>query len=130
MRLTVMTLFVHDQDQAVRFFVDRLGFVVSEDSRMGDYRWLLVRAPGTPDVAINLELAKTDDERALVGKQGGSKALFGFTTDDCRRDFRAMQDRGVTFEGEPQTTPFGIGVMLQDLYGNKMYLCEEPHDNA
>lgn len=129
MRLTVMTLFVHDQDEAVRFFVDRLGLVVSEDSRMGDYRWLLVRAPGTPDVAINLERAMTEDQRALVGKQGGGKALFGFVTDDCRRDFRAMQARGVTFEGEPEAMPFGVGVMLHDLYGNKMYLCEEARGN-
>src|SRR5262245_12452491 len=70
MRLSVVTLFVNDQDQALRFFVDRLGFVVSEDNRLGDYRWLLVRAPDTADVAINLALATTSDQRALVGKQG------------------------------------------------------------
>jgi len=126
MRLTVLTLFVHDQDHALRCFVDGFGFVVSEDSRMGDYRWLLVRAPGTPDVAINLELAQTDVQRALVGKQGGGKAFLGLTTDDCWRDFQAMKARGVAFEGEPQTMPFGIGVMMQDLYGNKLFLCEEP----
>jgi catechol 2,3-dioxygenase-like lactoylglutathione lyase family enzyme len=45
MRLSVFTLFVNDQDQALRFYVDRLGFVVSEDSQLGDYRWLLVSAP-------------------------------------------------------------------------------------
>src|SRR5262245_5762224 len=126
MRLTVFTLFVNDQELALRFFVDQLGFVVSEDLRMGEYRWLLVRAPGTPDVAVNLELAKTAEQRALVGKQAGSAPLFGLTTDDCRRDFLAMRARGVTFEGEPQTMPHGTGVMLQDLYGNKLYLNQEP----
>src|SRR5262249_46144633 len=125
-RLTVFTLFVNDQDQALRFFVDQLGFVVSEDNRMGDYRWLLVCAPETPDVAINLKLATTADQRALVGRQGGGAPLLALTTDDCGRDFLAMKSRGVTFEGEPQTMPFGTGVMLQDLYGNKMYLNEEP----
>jgi hypothetical protein len=125
MRLSVMTLFVHDQDQALRYFVDQLGFVVSEDARMGDYRWLLVHAPGTPDVAINLELAKNAEQRALVGKQGGDAALFGLTTDDCRRDFLSLKARGVIFEGEPQTMPHGTGVMLRDLYGNKRYLNEE-----
>ena len=73
MRLTVFTLFVNDQDQALRFYVGRLGFVVSEDNRMGDYRWLLVRAPETQDVAINLELARTPDQQALVGNQGAGK---------------------------------------------------------
>jgi len=128
MRLNVFTLFVNDQDQALRFFVDQLGFVVSEDNRLGDYRWLLVRAPDTPDVAINLELARTEDQRALVGKQGGGKPLFGLTTDDCWRDFRGMQARGVTFDGEPQTMPYGTGVTLQDLNGNKLYLNQDPAD--
>ena len=126
MRLSVFTLFVNDQDQALGFYVDRLGFVVSEDNRMGDYRWLLVRAPETPDVAINLELAQTPDQRALVGKQGGGKPLFALATDNCSRDFQAMKARGVTFDGEPQTMPFGTGVTLNDLYGNKIYLNEDP----
>jgi len=126
MRLSVFTLFVNDQDQALGFYVDRLGFVVSEDNRMGDYRWLLVRAPETPDVAINLELAQTPDQGALVGKQGGGKPFFALATDNCSRDFQAMKARGVTFDGEPQTMPFGTGVTLNDLYGNKIYLNEDP----
>src|SRR5262249_16889625 len=66
MRLSVFTMFVNDQDQALRFYVDSLGFVLSEDNRMGDYRWLLVRAPETRDVAINRELARTPDQNGLV----------------------------------------------------------------
>lgn len=126
MRLHVFTLFVNDQDKALRYYVDQLGFQVAEDNWLGDYRWLLVRAPGTPDVAINLTLAKTDDQRALVGKQGGGLPLFGLTTDDCQRDFLAMTSRGVTFEGEPRVMPYGTGVTFQDLYGNKLYLNEDP----
>jgi catechol 2,3-dioxygenase-like lactoylglutathione lyase family enzyme len=125
MRLTVVKLFVKDQDEACRFYVDKLGFVVSEDNRLGDYRWLLVHPPDTPDVAINLELAKTDEQRALVGRQGGGQPLFGLATDDCRRDYSAMKTRGVAFEGEPATMPYGTGVMLQDLYGNKIYLNQD-----
>jgi len=126
MRLTVFTVFVNDQDQALQFYVDSLGFVLSEDNRMGDYRWLLVRAPDTPDVAINLELARTPDQQALVGKQGGGKPLFALATDNCRRDFQAMKARGVVFDGEPQTMPYGTGVTLNDLYGNNIYLNEDP----
>jgi len=69
MSLAVVKLLVNDQDQALHFFVDQAGFNVFEDNRLGDYRWLLVRAPGTSDVAINLSLATTDEQRALVGKQ-------------------------------------------------------------
>jgi catechol 2,3-dioxygenase-like lactoylglutathione lyase family enzyme len=126
MRLAVFTLFVNDQDQALRFYVDRLGFVVSEDNRMGDLRWLLVTAPGTADVAINLKLAETPDQRALVGKQAAGAPLFALATSDCRGDFEVMKARGVAFDGEPQTMPFGTGAMLNDLYGNKVYLNEDP----
>jgi len=127
MRLTIVKLFVNDQEAARRFYVDQLGFVVFEDNRLGDYRWLLVRPPDTLDVAINLELAQTAEQRALVGQQGGGQPLFGLTTDDCRRDYLAMKSRAVVFDGEPKTTPYGTGVLLQDLYGNKLYLNEDAH---
>jgi len=125
MRLSVFTLFVDDQDQALHFFVDQAGFTVLEDNRMGDFRWLIIGTPETP-VGITLKRADTPEQRALIGKQGGGAPLFGLTTDDCQRDFRVMKARGVTFEGEPRTMPFGTGVMFQDLYGNKFYLNEEP----
>jgi len=127
MRLTVVKLFVNNHEEARRFYVDRLGFVVSEDKQLGDYRWLLVRPPDTHDVAINLELAQTEQQRALVGQQGGGQPLFGLATDDCRRDYEALKTRGVVFDGEPKTMPYGTGVMLQDLYGNKLYLNEDVH---
>ena len=125
MRLTIVKLFVKDQEEARQFYVDKLGFVVSEDNQLGDYRWLLVRPPDTQEVAINLEPAKTEQQRALVGQQGGGLAIFGLATDDCRRDYRAMKARGVVFEGEPKRVPYGTGVLLQDLYGNKLYLNED-----
>ena len=65
-RITVFKVFVRDQEQARRFYVDRLGFEVAEDRQLGDYRWLLVRAPDNVEFAITLELAKTSVERAIV----------------------------------------------------------------
>lgn len=126
MRLTVFKMFVTDQDEARRFYTEKLGFVVAEDKRLGDYRWLLVRPSDTNDVALNLEAARTEEQRALVGRQGGSEPVFGLSTDDCRRDYAAMKARGVVFDGEPTTMPYGTGVILRDLYGNKIYLNQEP----
>ena len=126
MRLTVFKMFVTDQDDARRFYTEKLGFVVAEDKRLGDYRWLLVRPSDTNDVALNLEAARTEEQRALVGRQGGSEPVFGLSTDDCRRDYAAMKARGVVFDGEPTAMPYGTGVMLRDLYGNKVYLNQEP----
>ena len=124
-KLSLFKLFVHDQDATLAFYVERLGFTVAEDRRLGAYRWLLVRAPDS-DVAINLEAATTPEEQALVGRQAASQPLFSLATDDCRRDHRALVQRGVTAEGEPVTMPYGTGVMLRDLYGNRIYLNEEP----
>jgi len=126
MRFTVFTLFVNNQDQALRFYVGRLGFTMTEDKRLGDYRWLLAAAPHSKEVGFNLELARTPEQQALVGKQGGGKPVFALGTDDCRGDYQTMKARGVTFDSEPRTMPYGTGVTLNDLYGNKIYLNEDP----
>jgi predicted enzyme related to lactoylglutathione lyase len=125
-KLTVFKIFVHDHDAALRFYVDELGFVVAEDRRLGDYRWLVIRAPGDAQVGLALELARTDEERALVGRQAARQPLFGLATDDCLRDYGVLRARGVRFDGEPRVMPYGTGVMLQDLYGNRIYLNQEP----
>jgi len=125
-KVTVFKLFTRDQDEALRFYTEKLGFVLAEDARLGDYRWLVIRAPDNEEVSINLELATTPEERALVGRQGGRKPVFGITTDDCLRDYRELSARGVRFESEPRVQPYGTGVTLEDLYGNKIYLQQEP----
>ena len=125
-KLTTFKVYVLDQEEAREFYVNQLGFKVAEDKRMGDYRWLLVQPPDTQEVTINLEFARTADEKALVGRQAASQPLFGLATDDCLRDYSELKDRGVKFEGEPKVQPWGTGVMLQDLYGNKIYLSQEP----
>lgn len=125
-KLTTFKVYVLDQGDALKFYVDQLGFRVAEDKRMGDYRWLLVQPPDTQEVTVNLELARTEDEKALVGRQAASQPLFGLSTDDCLRDYRELKGRSVKFEGEPKVQPWGTAVMLQDLYGNKIYLSQEP----
>ncbi|HJZ76603.1 MAG TPA: VOC family protein [Vicinamibacterales bacterium] len=123
---SVFTLFVTDQDQALRFSVDRLGFIVTEDKRLGDDRWVLVSPSQGEDVALNLELARTPEQQMLVGKQGGGKPVFALDTDNCHREYQTMKARGVTFDSEPRTMPYGTGVTLNDLHGNKIYLNEDP----
>jgi hypothetical protein len=63
---------------------------------------------------------------ALVGKQGDGKPVFALATDNCDHDFQALTARGVMFDGEPQRMPYGTGVTFNDLYGNKIYLNEDP----
>jgi len=125
-KITLFRVYVKDQDAARKFYVDQLGFEVAEDNLLDDYRWLLVRAPGNHEVSLNLEIAKTDEEKHLVGRQAGNQPLFAIGTDDCKRDYAEMKRHGVRFEGEPKTMPYGTGVMMLDLYGNKIYLNQDP----
>jgi predicted enzyme related to lactoylglutathione lyase len=125
-KVTMFKLYVSDQEGAKGFYVDQLGFEVVEDKKLGDYRWLLVRAPDNREVSINLEIAKTNEQKALVGRQGAGEPLFAISTDDCKRDYAELKRRGVKFEGEPKVMPYGTGVMMQDLYGNKIYLNQDP----
>jgi predicted enzyme related to lactoylglutathione lyase len=125
-KVTLFKLYVSDQEEAKKFYVEQLGFEVAEDKRLGDYRWLLIRAPDNRDVSINLEIAKTGEEKALVGHQGAAQPLFSVSTDDCKRDYVELKQRGVKFQGEPKVMPYGTGVMMQDLYGNKIYLNQDP----
>jgi hypothetical protein len=73
-----------------------------------------------------VDLAETDEDRALVGKQGGSQPLSRIVTDDCMTEYRLMKNAGVKFHGEPKVEPYGTGVTLEDLYGHKIYMNQEP----
>jgi len=124
--LSLMSVLVDDQDRALSFYRDKLGFVVAEDVPFGKERWLTVRAPGDQTVALSLNLAQSEEDRKVIGKQAGSKPLFALATDDCLGDYRRMKSAGVNFLSEPKVESYGTGVTLQDLYGNKIYLNQEP----
>ena len=124
-RVTLVKLFVSDHDEALEFYTRKLGFEVAEDTGMGDYRWLLVRLPDNKELCINLDVAKTDEQRALIGRQAADLPLFSIETDDRISEYRALKERGVEFEGEPEVRPYGTGVLMKDPYGNKIYLNQD-----
>jgi catechol 2,3-dioxygenase-like lactoylglutathione lyase family enzyme len=125
-RMSLVTVFVKDYDEAIAFYTSKLGFVVAEDVPFGAQRWVTIRLPEDESVAISLNLAETQEEMALVGKQGAAKPFLGIVTDDCLADYRRMKDAGIKFHGEPKVEPYGTGVTLEDLYGNRIYLNQEP----
>jgi len=126
----ITSLMVKDYDEAIRFYSGKLGFVVVEDVPMGTDRWVTIALPNSHETVFALHVAKIDDDLALVGKQGGSFPFLGITTDDCLSDYKRLKALGVKFEGEPQVRPYGTGVMLKDLYGNKLFLNQEPANEA
>jgi len=125
-KLKLFALMVKDYDEAVQFYTENLGFEVAEDAAFGDNRWITLKLPNTPDSYLNLTLPKTSEDEAVVGKQAGSLVLLGLGTTDCLGDYRRMKERGVKFHGEPTAGPWGTGVLLEDLYGNKIFMSQEP----
>src|SRR5579862_1259199 len=121
-RIPLFKLITNNQDEALKFYVEKLGFEVSEDKHLGEYRWLLICFPGNSEICINLEQSRNDAQNAIVGKQAADLPFFSIVTDDCIRDYHEMKAKGVSFEGEPDVQPYGTGVTLWDLYGNKIYL--------
>jgi catechol 2,3-dioxygenase-like lactoylglutathione lyase family enzyme len=124
-RMTLVKLLVSDQDEALEFYTTKLGFEVTEDRKLGDYRWLLVRLPDNKELCINLDAARTGEQQALVGRQAADLPLFSIETDDCVSEYRTLKERGVEFDGEPEVQHYGTGVLMKDLYGNKIYINQD-----
>jgi catechol 2,3-dioxygenase-like lactoylglutathione lyase family enzyme len=123
-QVKLVSLLVNDYDAAIDFYTQKLGFELVEDKAFGDRRWITLSAPGN-GCALALEMAKEPGDLAMVGRQAGSFPLLALDTDDCPTEYRVMKARGVTFHGEPETGPWGTGVLLEDLYGNKLFLSQE-----
>jgi catechol 2,3-dioxygenase-like lactoylglutathione lyase family enzyme len=123
-QVKIVGLLVKDYDAAIQFYTQKLGFEVVEDAAFGDRRWITLSLPGN-HCAIAIELAKSPDDVALVGKQAGSLPLLALDTADCAGDYKALKARGVKFHGEPESGPWGTGVLLEDLYGNRLFLSQE-----
>jgi catechol 2,3-dioxygenase-like lactoylglutathione lyase family enzyme len=122
--LKIVSLMVKDYDAGIQFYTQKLEFEVVEDKAFGDRRWVTLSLRGDR-CSLALELAKSTDDLAVVGKQAGSFPLLALHTADCVGDYKALRARGVTFHGEPATGPWGTGVLLEDLYGNKLFLSQE-----
>lgn len=125
-KVKIISVLVLDYDAAIEFYTRRLGFELVEDKAFGEGRWVTISLPGHRDLTLALELATTAEDKALVGKQAGSHALLGIDTSDCMGDYTRMKPLGVKFLGEPQSGPWGTGVQLEDLYGNKIFVSQEP----
>ncbi len=124
-RLGISSVYVLDQDRALKFYTEKLGFVVRTDVDAGTFRWLTVSPKGQPDVEIALMAIKpgmmwsqetADTVRALVEK--GTFGFAAFRTDDCHKTYEELKARGVKFMHEPKERPYGIETVLQDDSGN------------
>lgn len=120
-----VSLLVNDQEEALRYYRDTLGFVKTHDQTVDEFRWLVV-SPDERDVTgLVLIQAVTSEEKKAVGEQsGGRYPLLIITTTDFNASYQSLIKRGVEFIGEPMENPWGKAVQLKDLYGNKIELMQ------
>jgi catechol 2,3-dioxygenase-like lactoylglutathione lyase family enzyme len=133
LKLTHVNVWVHDQDEALAFYVDKLGFELREDVTMpelGGFRWLTVGLPGQ-DVALALlpvpEPPVFDPETVKQLKELVAKGVAGsvfFATDDIKETFEDLSARGVEFVQEPQERPYGIDAGIRDPSGNQLRVAQ------
>ncbi|MGE0237542.1 MAG: VOC family protein [Parvibaculaceae bacterium] len=123
-QLSLVTLLVDDYDQAIAFYVGKLGFRLSEDRPLpAEKRWVVVTPPAG---GTGLLLAKAANGRqvAAVGNQAGGRVFLFLDTDDFKRDHAAFAARGVRFVEEPREEPYGTVAVFEDLYGTRWDLIE------
>jgi catechol 2,3-dioxygenase-like lactoylglutathione lyase family enzyme len=115
-----IALVVRDYDEAIDFYVRRLGFTLVEDTFIEAQRkrWVLVEPPGSSGSRLLLARAVGEEQSARIGNQTGGRVFLFLHTDDFWRDFRLYGERGVVFVREPREEPYGIVAVFQDLYGN------------
>ena len=127
-------LWVHDQDEALAFYTQKMGMEVRADvtlPELGDFRWLAVAPPDTPDVSIVLmaipgppvmDAETAEQVRSLMAK-GFAGTVF-LTTDDVRAAYEELKARGVEFTEAPEERPYGIDTGFRDPSGNSLRLTE------
>ena len=127
-RIAQVALLVDDYDDAIAFYVDRLGFVVKEDTPMGGAkRWVVVGPAalgGRRGSDLLLARAINERQRSRVGDQTGGRVFLFLTTDDFAADYARLRSAGVTFLEVPRLEPYGSVAVFEDLYGNRWDLLE------
>ena len=134
MRIANAQLWVHDQDEALAFYTQKVGMEVRNDvtlPELGDFRWLTVGPPGQEDFAIVLmaipgppvfDAETTEQVKSLMAK-GFAGTVF-LTTDDCRAEYEELKGRGVEFTEAPEERPYGIDSGFRDPSGNSLRLTQ------
>ncbi|HET7771800.1 MAG TPA: VOC family protein [Chloroflexota bacterium] len=130
-KITMSHVFVLDQDQALDFYVNKLGLVVKEDFNLGFMRWLTVCVPGDPERAVLLERPGPPSMDEQTGNQvrdlitkGATGFTIGFATDDARKTYADLKAKGVELTEEPIEHFYGIDFGLRDPFGNAIRIVQ------
>ncbi|KJY88670.1 VOC family protein [Pseudoalteromonas piscicida] len=121
-----IALVVKDYDEAIDFYVNKLGFELIEDTYQPERnkRWVVVAPPNSHGTALLLARASTPEQQQFIGDQAGGRVFLFLNTDDFWRDYERMKSIGIRFIREPQEQDYGTVAVFEDLYGNRWDLLQ------
>ena len=120
-----IALVVKDYDEAIKFYTEKLGFILVEDSRLSETkRWVMVKPAGEGQCCLLLAKAASEEQASRVGDQTGGRVFLFLYTDDFWRDYNNMLSQKINFVRPPVTEPYGTVAVFEDLYGNLWDLIE------
>jgi catechol 2,3-dioxygenase-like lactoylglutathione lyase family enzyme len=121
-----IALVVRDYDEALDFYVGKLGFRVLEDQYQPqqDKRWVVIAPPGASGTSLLLARASNPAQEAFIGNQAGGRVFLFLRTDDFWRDYKRMTAAGIRFVRPPSEEPYGTVAVFEDLYGTRWDLVE------
>ena len=126
-RIGHITILVKNQDEAAKFYTEKLGFAKREDTSFGiGMRWVTVSPKDQRNLQLTFVNADSKEKLRALGKQAGDHVFLTIETDNCMRDYENMKARGVKFYGKPEEQPYGTEVVFEDLYGNLFDLIQRP----
>ncbi|QXD25457.1 VOC family protein [Opitutia bacterium ISCC 51] len=124
-KIGYVSLLVPNYNEAKDYYTRALGFTLLKDTDLGDgKRWVVISPGHDEGTGLVLTEAKTDEEKAAVGKQGAGRVWLFLHTDDFKRDHWRFQANGVRFLEQPREEPYGTVAVFEDRYGNKWDLLE------
>ena len=130
-RIGLTALVVRDYDEALEFFVGRLGFDLLEDTYIAgqDKRWVVCCPPGSRESALLLARAVNAEQQARIGNQTGGRVFLFLYTDDFWRDYHDYRAKGVVFVRGPAVESYGTVAVFEDIYGNQWDLLQPSPDD-
>jgi len=124
-RIAHIALVVDDYDEAIQFYTEKLNFVLLEDTVLSETkRWILIAPKDAAECCLLLAKAATDEQKTRIGNQTGGRVFLFLYTDNFSRDYKAMQEKGISFVREPKVENYGTVAVFKDLYGNLWDLIE------
>ena len=118
-KIAHVALLVHDYDEAISFYTEKLNFILLEDTHLSDTkRWVMVAPPGAKECCLLLAKASDEKQKAYVGNQSGGRVFLFLVTDNFWRDYHKMVEKGIHFVRPPHEEEYGTVAVFEDLYGN------------